>query len=120
MERGVAIDVSYLQDQMTKERTPAGQVRRWIEGALAQVSDPHLISMSRAAAGQFPASTDWRAADDAILRPMRDLLAEPIAALGGNDVQRDTDAVFHCTVSAMRRYLDSARRPGPADVDHLV
>ena len=38
--------------QMTKERTPAGQVRRWIEGALAQVADPHLISMSRAAAGQ--------------------------------------------------------------------
>jgi AcrR family transcriptional regulator len=120
MERGVAIVVSYLQHQMTKEPTPAGQVRRWIEGALAQVSDPHLISMSRAAAGQVSASTDWRAADDAILRPMRDLLAEPIAVLGGNDVQRDTDAVFHCTVSAMRRYLDSARRPGPADVDHLV
>src|SRR5712671_3341840 len=34
MERGVAIVVSYLQHQMTKERTPAGQVRRWIEGAL--------------------------------------------------------------------------------------
>ena len=31
MERGVAIVVSYLQHQMTKERKPAGQVRRWIE-----------------------------------------------------------------------------------------
>jgi hypothetical protein len=28
--------------------------------------------------------------------------------------------VFHCTVSAMRRYLDSAQRPSPADVDHAV
>ena len=37
MERGVAIVVSYLQHQMTKEPTPAGQLRRWIEGALAQV-----------------------------------------------------------------------------------
>ena len=120
MERGVAIVVSYLQHQMTKEHTPAGQVRRWIEGALAQVADPHLISMSRAAAGQVAVTTDWRAADDAIMRRMRDLLTEPIAALGSNDVQRDTDAVFHCTVSAMRRYLDSAQRPSPADVDHAV
>ncbi|UMB69937.1 TetR/AcrR family transcriptional regulator [Mycobacterium paraterrae] len=120
MERGVAIVVSYLQHQMAKEHTPAGKVRRWIEGALAQVADPHLISMSRAAAGQVSATADWRAADDAIMRPMRDLLTEPIAGLGSTDVDRDTDAVFVCTVSAMRRYLDSSQRPRPADVDHLV
>lgn len=120
MERGVAIVVSYLQHQMSKQRTPTGQVRRWIEGALAQVADPHLISMSRAAAGQMSATADWRAADDAVLRPMRELLTEPIAALGSKDARRDADAVFHCTVSAMRRYLDSAQRPRPADVDHLV
>lgn len=120
MERGVAIVVSYLQHQMSKQRTPTGQIRRWIEGALAQVADPHLISMSRAAAGQMSATADWRAADDAVLRPMRELLTEPIAALGSKDARRDADAVFHCTVSAMRRYLDSAQRPRPADVDHLV
>jgi AcrR family transcriptional regulator len=120
MERGVAIVVSYLQHQMTKERTPAGQVRRWIKGALAQVADPHLISMSRAAAGQVSTTTDWRAADDAIMRPMRDLLLDPITALGSKDVQRDADAVFLCTVSAMRRHLDSSRRPGAADIDHTV
>ncbi len=120
MERGVAIVVSYLQHQMAKEPTAAGQVQRWIEGALAQVADPHLISMSRAAAGQVSATADWRAADDEILRPMRDLLTEPIAALGGKDVRRDTDAVFHCATTAMRRYLDSAQRPDPDDVDHLV
>ena len=120
MERGVAIVVSYLDHQMAKERTSAGKVRRWIEGALAQVADPHLISMSRAAAGQVSAAADWRAADDAIMRPMRDLLTEPVAGLGSTDVQRDTDAVFLCTVSAMRRYLDSSQRPHPADVDHLV
>jgi len=120
MERGVAIVVSYLQHQMAKEPTPAAQVQRWIEGALAQVADPHLISMSRAAAGQVSATSDWRAADDEIMRPMRDLLTDPVAALGSKDIARDADAVFHCTVTAMRRYLDSAQRPGPDDVDHLV
>jgi AcrR family transcriptional regulator len=120
MERGVAIVVSYLQHQMAKERTPDGQVRRWIEGALAQVADPHLISMSRAAAGQISTSPDWRVAADETMRPMRDLLTEPVAALGSKDTRRDADAVFHCTVAAMRRYLDSAERPVSADVDHLV
>ncbi len=120
MERGVAIVVSYLQHQMTKERTPAGKVRRWIEGALAQVSDPHLISMSRAAAGQLSVTANWRVADDEIMRPMRDLLVEPIAALGSGDVRRDVDTIFHCTAAAMRRHLDSGDRPGSDDIDHLV
>jgi hypothetical protein len=51
---------------------------------------------------------------------MRDLLTEPIAALGSTDVRRDADTVFHCTVAAMRRHLDSGDRPGHADIDHLV
>lgn len=76
--------------------------------------------MSRAAAGQVSAAPDWRAADDEIMRPMRDLLLEPVAALGSKDIHRDADAVFQCTVAAMRRYLDSAQRPSPDDVEHLV
>lgn len=117
MERGVAIVVSYLQHQMAKEPTPAGKVKRWIEGALAQVADPHLISMSRAAAGQLSATAN---VDAEIMRPMRELLTEPVAALGSTDVRRDADVVFQCTAAAMRRYLDSADRPGPEDIDHLV
>jgi len=120
MERGVAIVVSYLRHQMAKEQAPAGKVRRWVEGTLAQVADPHLMSMSRAAAGQIAATTNWRAADDEIMRPLRDLLTEPVAALGSADVHRDADAVFYCTAAAMRRYLDSADRPSRADIDHLV
>src|SRR5947209_4871309 len=120
MERGVAIVASYLQHQMAKESRPQDKIARWIEGTLAQVADPHLISLSRAAAGQLSVGANWSAGDRAMMRPLRDLLVEPVAALGSNDVQRDTDAVFHCTVSAMRRYLDSAQRPSPADVDHAV
>lgn len=115
MERGVAMVVSYLEHQMAKERTPQGKIARWIEGALAQVADPHLLSMSRAAAGQMGSNID-----EEIMRPMRELLTEPIAALGSKDVRRDTDAVFYCTATVMRRHLDSADRPGRGDIDHLV
>ena len=120
MERGVAIVVSYLQHQMAKESKPQDRVARWIEGTLAQVADPHLISKSRAAAGQMSAGTNWRAADREMLRPLRDLLIEPVTALGSGDVDRDVEAVFCCTFATLRRYVGSADRPGPDDIAHVV
>jgi AcrR family transcriptional regulator len=117
MERGVAIVVSYLQHQMAKESRPEDKVARWIDGALAQVADPHLISMSRAAAGQM---SNWRAADREMLRPLRDLLAEPVTALGSADADRDVEAVYGCTIALMRRYVGSADRPAREDIEHLV
>ena len=120
MERGVAIVVSYLAHQMAKESKPEDKVARWIEGTLAQVADPHLISISRAAAGQMSAATNWPAADREMMRPLRDLLVEPIAAHGSNDVDRDVEAVFSCTASTMRRYVGSGDRPRPDDIAHLV
>jgi AcrR family transcriptional regulator len=111
MERGVAIVVSYLRHQMAKERTPAAKVRRWVEGTLAQVADPHLISMSRAAAGQISATANWRAADDEIMRPMRDLLTDPIAALGSTDVARHRLPLHGCDHAAVSGFR-AAARPG--------
>lgn len=123
MERGVGIVESYLRHQMAKETTPRDKVARWIEGAVAQVADPHLISMSRAAAGQLSAG-GGRAADREIMRPLRDLLVVPITELGSDggarDVERDVEAVFSCTTATMRRYLGSTERPLPADIAHLV
>ncbi len=99
---------------------PLDKVTRWIEGTLAQVADPHLISMSRAAAGQMSPGTSWRAADQEMMRPLRDLLVEPVAALGSNDVERDVEAVFNCTAATMRRYMGSATAPGADDIAHVV
>ena len=120
MERGVAIVVSYLQHQMAKESTPQGKIARWIEGTLAQVAQPDLIRKSRAAAGQMSAGTNWRTVDQEMMWPLRDLLTEPVAALGSSDVERDVEAVFCCTAATLRRYMGSADRPGPDDIAHVV
>jgi AcrR family transcriptional regulator len=120
MERGVAIVVSYLQHQMAKESTPQGKIARWIEGTLAQVAQPDLIRKSRAAAGQMTAGTNWRTVDQEMMWPLRDLLTEPVAALGSSDVERDVEAVFCCTAATLRRYMGSADRPGPDDIAHVV
>jgi AcrR family transcriptional regulator len=120
MERGVAIVVSYLQHQMAKESAPRDKIARWIEGTLAQVAEPDLIRKSRAAAGQMSSGSNWRTVDQAMMRPLRDQLVEPVAALGSSDVERDVEAVFCCTAATMRRYMDSAIRPGSDDIAHVV
>jgi len=120
MERGVAIAVSYLEHQLAKEPTPQAKVACWIRGALAQLSEPHLLSLSRTASTQLATSTDRQRTDDDILAPLRDLLTAPVGALGGQDPHRDADLVFGATLSTMRGYLNSGRRPKRADVDHLV
>jgi AcrR family transcriptional regulator len=120
MERGVAIVVSYLQHQMAKEPTPQDRIARWIEGTLAQVAEPDLIRKSRAAAGQMSTGTNWRTVDQEMMLPLRDLLVEPVAALGSSDVDRDVEAVFCCTAATMRRFMGSANRPGPDDIAHVV
>jgi AcrR family transcriptional regulator len=120
MERGVGIVVSYLAHQMAKESRPRDKIARWIEGTLAQVAEPDLISKSRAAAGQMAAGANWRTVDEEMMWPMRDLLTDPVAALGSSDVERDVEAVFSCTAATLRRYLGSANRPGPGDIAHVV
>ena len=42
------------------------------------------------------------------------LLVEPIRELGRPDPERDADAVFNCTIGAMRGYVDSRRQAGRA------
>ncbi|CAN5585588.1 hypothetical protein BH10ACT9_BH10ACT9_20930 [soil metagenome] len=119
LERGVTIIVSYLEHQMAKATSPQEQIGCWIEGALAQVADPHLMAMSRAVHDQLSASVRGAPADD-IMTPMRDLLIAPVTALGGDDPQRDATAVFQITAATMRRYVGSSVQPDAGDTAHLV
>jgi len=66
------------------------------------------------------AVANWRSADQEMMRPLRDLLIEPVTALASDDVDRDVQAVFCCTAATMRRYMGSADRPGPDDIAHVV
>lgn len=120
MRRGIAIVAALLDDQMSREADPTVQVARWVEGLLAQVTDPHLFSMCAATVTQMSASAHRKASDDEAMQPLRALLSPPIEQMGRMDPDRDADAVFHATMGTLRRYLGSGRRPPPADVDHLV
>ncbi|CAN5177328.1 TetR/AcrR family transcriptional regulator [soil metagenome] len=115
MERGVALTASYLEQQMATHNEPAAKVAAWIEGALSQVGDPRRTARSRAVLSQFSATPDGQ-----ITAPMRDLLVDPLTAMGSADPERDADAVFTTIAGAIRHHTASATEPDPADVAHLV
>jgi AcrR family transcriptional regulator len=115
MERGVGLVASYLEHEMATEPTPLAAVARWIEGALAQVSDPHLTRMSRAAISQLTAHKDSE-----ITEPLRQLLLQQIMAVGCADPQQAADAVFAAVIGTLRRHVAAASQPAPDEVEYLV
>ena len=120
MERGIGKVAAYLDAQMRAQPDPAAKVARWVEGLLEQVSDPYLFSMCYATVAQMSSVAHRKASDDETMAPIRVLLNAPIVALGRTHPDRDADAVFHCTMGTLRRYLGSGELPPAADVDHLV
>ena len=118
--------LGYLEHRMDKAPAPAGRVRAWIEGVLAQAADakaakrtkPFVANQDRLA-DQFPA--EQQASVDLLL----DLLVDALADLHGAArdrrlVRRDAEAIYYATFGALRAHLMHGTRPGSVEVDHLV
>lgn len=115
MERGVGLVTSYLRHEMAKVDSPQEQISRWIRGALAQVSDVRLTKTSRAVLMQLPVGAEFD-----VTEPMRQLLIEPIAALGVAEPENDVNAVYGTVLDAVRRQVANASQTRAAEPDHLV
>lgn len=110
--------VGYLTHRMEKATTPAGRIRAWIEGVMAQAANteaaartrPFLANRDRLAE-QFP--TEQQASVDLLV----DLLAGAMTTSGA---RRDAEAIYDVTFAALHRFLIRRKRPTPKDVDHLV
>ena len=118
--------LGYLSHRMDKATTPAGRIRAWIEGVLAQASDvkaaartrPFLANRDRLA-DQFP--REQQTSVDLLV----DLLAEAIGRLPGRrkreaDARRDAEAIYDVTFGALHRYLTHGTKPTAGQIDHLV
>jgi AcrR family transcriptional regulator len=118
--------LGYLKHRMDKAPAPAGRVRAWIEGVLAQAADPKaakrtkpFVSNQDRLADLFPA--EQQASVDLLL----DLLVDALADLHGAArdlrlVRRDAEAIYYATFGAMRAHLIHGTRPGSVEIDHLV
>ncbi len=112
---------SYLDHQMAKEATPEGQVRRWVEGVLAQAADPDIASTTLAvlwnAGGLGEGQTSGRPSASA---PLATLLLQPFADLGSTAPDLDASLVAHGTVGQLSDYLWGGVRPTRAEIAHVA
>jgi AcrR family transcriptional regulator len=118
--------LGYLEHRMEKATSPAGRVRAWVEGVLAQAADPGAASRTR----PFLANRDrladaFPAEQQTSVDRLIDLLAGAIARIPGpkrdtRQARRDAQAVYDVTFGALHRYLTHETRPSANEVDHLV
>jgi AcrR family transcriptional regulator len=117
--------VSYLGHRMSKARTPEGEIRAWIEGVLAQLTDPVAAARTRPflvhqdhLAEKFP--EEQRASVELLL----ELLLPPLERLGGGGARaaqrRDALAIYHLTFGLMRQHAIDRTAPTEAETAHVV
>jgi AcrR family transcriptional regulator len=110
----------YLAHQMTKARTPDAQVRRWVEGVLAQADEDvaaatlAVLWNGSSADGGLAAGRHFAAA------PLASLLREPFAALGSDASDLDASLAAHATLGMLSDLLWRHAEPTRADVDRVT
>ena len=106
---------------MGKEADPAAQVRRWVEGVLAQAVDDDAAATTLAvlwnggSVGEAPAAGRPSAS-----APLARLLVEPFTALGSRAAELDATLVGHAVVGRLSDHLWARTTPDGAEVDHTV
>ncbi|HEY8527554.1 MAG TPA: TetR/AcrR family transcriptional regulator [Acidimicrobiales bacterium] len=112
---------SYLAHQMSKEATPEGRVRRWVEGVLNQAADEEIAATTLAVMWNGDSvATDMRSGRSSTVEPLATLLREPFAELGSADPALDAEVAAHGTVGILSDFLWRRVHPDRAVIDHVV
>jgi AcrR family transcriptional regulator len=121
LDDGLRTLMEYLGHQMAKERRPDAQIRRWIEGIMAQATDAKAAEATRAVTMNSNRLNEEFAAETRRSQElMRSLLVQPLTAMGSPDVERDAQAIYQLVLASMHDHLWRRQRPSRADVAHLV
>lgn len=106
--------ITTIERRMARGRSPAEQVRAWIEVVLAQARDPEAAAATRPfavngdrLAVEFPDET----------RRSRDRLVEPLRAVVGD---AEALAIYHLTMGTVHDALVHRHTPTHAEVDRVV
>jgi AcrR family transcriptional regulator len=110
----------YLAHQMAKAETPEEQVRRWVDGVLAQ-ADAEIAATTLAVLWNGGTSGDGTTAGRHFASAtLATLLHGPFAELGRDNPELDASLVAHATLGNLADHLWQGRPPSPADVDRIT
>jgi AcrR family transcriptional regulator len=117
LEDGTERLAAYTAHQMSKEKEPAAQVRRWVEAVMSQaredIAGPTLAVLWNGAQAP-PGGRAGAAARMAVL------LREPFAALGSPMPEMVASLAAHAVVGRMSECLWAGRAPTRAEVSEIA
>lgn len=110
----------YLAHQMAKGRTPEAQVRRWVEGVLAQ-ADGDVASATLAVLWNGSSADGGQAAGRHFAAaPLASLLYEPFTQLGSEAPELDAALAAHATLGLLSDCLWRGVAPSRAESDRTI
>jgi len=120
LEDGTERLASYVAHQMSKEPTPEGKVRRWVEGVLSQTRDEIAATTLAVLWNSGSIGDSLGSGRHSASIPMAALLHEPFARLGSADPALDASLAAHATLGKIADYLWQRATPGHAEIDHIT
>ena len=111
--------VEYLRARLASTKDPEQQVRRWIDGVMAQARDPRAADATRPFALNGARLADRFPDDLAASRTeLLATLSPSVQALGG--ARDDAGLVCELVLARMNDAIAHRRRPHQKEVEHLV
>lgn len=121
LEDGTVRLTSYLRHQMEKASNPEDQVRRWVEGVMAQAADEDIAATTRAVLWNGGSLSERVGPSrPSAATSLATLLHEPFARMGRADPQTDATLAAHAAVGLLADFLWQRARPTRAQIDHVV
>ena len=120
LEDGAERLASYVAHQMDKEPTPAGKVRRWVEGVLSQTREEIAATTLAVLWNGGGIGDSFAAGRHSATAPLAVLLHEPFTQLGSADPELDASLAAHATVGKISDYLWRRATPSPAEIEHIT
>ena len=120
LEDGTERLASYVAHQMSKEPTPEGKVRRWVEGVLSQTREEIAATTLAVLWNSGSIGESLGSGRHSASIPMAALLHESFARLGSADPALDASLAAHATLGKIADYLWQRAEPSPAEIDHIT
>jgi AcrR family transcriptional regulator len=120
LEDGTERLAGYLAHQMAKESKPELQVRRWVEGLLAQTEAETAATTLAVLWNGSSIGRGISAGSHDAGEPLGALLHEPFRALGSGRPELDASLVAHAVLGKVADWLWGRTQPTRADIQHIT
>ncbi len=119
--------LGYLDHRMATAGTPAAKMRAWVEGVLAQATQPKAAARTRPfVVNEARLVEAFPAEQQASVDLLVDQLVEVVNVLPARrarskaDARRAAEAIYELVFGRMHRHLIHRTKPTPGEVDYLV